>query len=124
MNILDAIDAHRAWRRRFRRMLTGDEPAPPSDWIWHDNRCELGAWMYRDGWKYVSCTSFAMSYAAHIEFHRCASAVLRAFEEGDRVRAEALMASGSAFDRASLAIEWHLRRLAGELPKVASVSVG
>lgn len=119
MNIVQAIAAHAAWKRRLRRMITGHEPCVSSDAVWHDDRCELGAWMHGDGQRLIGCDAFDEAFSSHVEFHRCAGDVVSAVEQGDRLRAEALMAAGSAFERASAAIERNLGVLADELVRSA-----
>ena len=111
---------HAECTRRLHRMFSEQEPVIPADAILRDDQCDLGGWMYGEGQQYAGCPSFAPAFAAHVVFHRRAGDIISALAQGDRQRAEALLRPGAAFDRATVALAWPLRRLASEMQPVAT----
>jgi hypothetical protein len=73
-----AIRAHQNWKDRLTLYLEGksSEDLRP-ELICHDNRCDLGKWIYSDGEKQLGqYTIFSELRAVHKMFHRQASSVI------------------------------------------------
>ncbi len=101
MNFDDAIAAHVRWKTRLRTFLDGAGETLDSATTAKDNVCDLGQWIYGPGTTYTSHAEYEQVKAEHRAFHRCAAAVVKKVEDGNRKAAEDMLAAGSSFADAS-----------------------
>lgn len=88
-----AIGAHQNWKDRLALYLDGNstEDLRP-EVICHDDRCDLGKWIYSDGQKQLSqYAMFSELRAVHKMFHQQASSVVALQQSGKHADSKALL---------------------------------
>lgn len=111
MNFDKAVEAHMAWKIRFRVAMQKREQLDEAT-IARDNCCELGKWLHGEAvFKYAQLPSYAGCVQRHAEFHREAAQVAQAINRGDHARAESLLGPSSSYSGASGAVVVALGRL-------------
>ena len=112
MKLEDAIAAHAEWKLRLRKYVDGTSTETlVAAVVCRDDQCALGKWMYGDGGRLATVAEFVDARAAHADFHRHASDVVRAIDAGDRARAASMLGAGAAFEKASMNVASSLVRL-------------
>ncbi|WP_374494232.1 methyl-accepting chemotaxis protein [Zoogloea sp.] len=86
-----AIRAHMGWKQKLRNFLAGEGEALDPAVVSRDDKCVLGCWIHGAGQRYASAPGYAQLKNKHLEFHRCAGAVIRAKQSGDGSGAERLL---------------------------------
>jgi methyl-accepting chemotaxis protein len=102
MDLQSAVNAHIAWRMRFRSAMTKKERLDAAT-IGSPAQCDLGKWLGGEGRaKYGALSEFAALLRCHEEFHRAAGRVAEAVNGGDYPKAESMLESGTPYTQASL----------------------
>ncbi|MFP5519879.1 MAG: methyl-accepting chemotaxis protein [Bdellovibrionia bacterium] len=115
-NFEDAVQAHLKWKGRLRNFISGmSDEKLQSQHVCKDNNCALGKWIYGEGKNYSSLSSYAVLRSEHANFHVAAGEVLKAFEGGDVMTANRLLAEGSKFDRHTRMTVEAIQNLQGEI---------
>lgn len=115
MNFDSAIEAHMAWKIKFRVAMQKREQLDEAA-IARDNCCELGKWLHGEAaLRYAQLPSYAGCVQRHAEFHREAAQVAHAINLGDFGRAESLLGPSSTYSGASGAVVVALGRLRREV---------
>ena len=117
MNFDEARQKHADWRVKFRNAITKKETLDPAA-IAKDDRCDLGKWLHGEAKKkYSALPAYAECVKHHAHFHVEASKVAERINAAKYDEAQALLAMGSGFSRASASIGTALdqmERAAGE----------
>lgn len=119
MNFDAAIEAHVAWKIKFRVAMQSHQQLDEAT-IARDNCCELGKWLH--GEAVVKCAqlpAYTSCVQRHAEFHREAAQVAHAINRGDFARAETLLAHNSTYSGASGAVVVALGKLRREVEAAA-----
>ncbi len=95
LDIDAAIAGHEKYRLRLQDMVTGrSQEVMRPERICHDDRCDLGRWLYGTGKVRLGhFPAFDMLVARHRYFHQQAADVVIAYQGGDQQRAEQLLNS-------------------------------
>lgn len=105
------IAAHRDWRRRLLAYIDGKSTETLDEHlICHDNRCELGQWIYGNGGKFYGDQAlFQALIDEHAAFHRSAGDVVGLFKrQGEKSARRAL---NGEFDLHSMHVVSSLEQL-------------
>lgn len=94
MNFDEAVAAHVKWKTRLRMFINGGTEKLDSAVVSKDNACDLGKWIYGEATRYKSNPSYDVLRTEHANFHRCAAAVVKKMESGDKAGAETLLETG------------------------------
>lgn len=110
--ILKAIAAHGQWKQRLRdAAATGKSEFRP-EVVKTDNACDLGKWIYGEAKaKLPGDPRVEEVRKLHAEFHQHAAQVLSLALLGKKAEAEAAMALGSPYSKASTALVNALKKL-------------
>jgi methyl-accepting chemotaxis protein len=96
-----AIEAHRQWKVRLRKAISGHEKLD-TDVICRDDQCPLGKWIHGPGaTQWGHRPAFVDLLGKHAEFHQTAGAVASKINAGQFSEAERLIGSGSQFAQVS-----------------------
>ena len=115
MNFDTAVEAHMAWKIKFRVAMTNRQQLDEAT-IGRDNCCELGKWLHGEAaLRYAQLPSYAGCVQRHAEFHRQAAQVAQAINRSDFARAESLLGPTSTYSGASGAVVVALGRLRREV---------
>ena len=110
-----AIAAHREWKIKLRKAISGKEKLD-AEKICRDDQCPLGKWVHGPGGqRWSSKPVFVELVARHAEFHQAAGAVARKINAGQYSDADRLIGSGSDFARISTEVSTILTRAKREL---------
>jgi methyl-accepting chemotaxis protein len=90
------IDAHRQWKVRLRDAIENHEKLD-ADTLSRDDCCPLGKWIYGDGQRLSSRTSFTDLVERHRQFHRVAGDVAKLVNQRSYRAAEEALAPHTAF---------------------------
>jgi methyl-accepting chemotaxis protein len=105
-----AIEAHRAWKIRLRKGISGEEKLDVET-ICRDDKCPLGQWIHgAGGQRWGSKPGFVELMEKHAEFHQTAGDVARKINGGHKAEAERLIGSGSRFAQVSTEVSTLLAR--------------
>ncbi len=115
MDFDSAIDVHSKWKVRLRAVIAGNDKLDPAR-ISTDDSCDLGCWIHGEGKKFANSPLYTVLRAEHARFHQCAAKVVSESNSGNRAAAEALMAAGGEFARASQATVSAIRKMKSEFP--------
>ena len=110
-----AVDAHTRWKTRLRVMLDGGGEKLDRVQVAKDYACDLGKWIHGPGDKHKNLPTYRSLKESHAKFHRCASEVVKKYQEGDKPGAEKMLAAGGAFLAASSATVSAIRTLEKDL---------
>jgi hypothetical protein len=111
MTSKDAISAHVNWKLRIHALLSGklpDKLDPVT--IARDNVCDLGKWIHGNAKDLVPGPVYADLKAAHADFHREASRIVREVYAGRPIGMEAIDAD-SPFGKLTTRVVGILSRL-------------
>jgi hypothetical protein len=91
-----AIASHEKWRLQLQDMVNGrSHEVMRAERICHDDRCDLGRWLYGTGRVRLGhYPAFDMLVARHQYFHQLAADVVQAHQAGDQQKAVQLLNSG------------------------------
>ena len=119
MNFDTAIEAHMAWKIKFRVAMQNRQQLDEAT-IARDNCCDLGKWLHGEAvFKYAQLSSYAACVQQHAKFHQEAAQVARAINKGEFARAETLLAHNSTYSGASGAVVVALGKLRREVEATA-----
>ena len=104
MNFDDAVKAHTAWKMKLSGYLNKPDGSLKAAEVECDNRCDLGKWIYGEGVKYNAQPDFTTLKTEHTKFHKCAAAVVRKADSGQKVTEEVALGGASEFSKASSAV--------------------
>jgi methyl-accepting chemotaxis protein len=111
MNFDEARQKHAEWRVKFRSAITKKETLDPAA-IAKDDRCDLGKWLHGEAKaRYSALPAYSECVQRHAHFHVEASKVAEQINAAKYEEAQALLAMGSAFSKASASIGTALDRL-------------
>lgn len=98
------IGAHRQWRQRLTGFIDGSNTEHlDENVVCHDNRCDLGKWIYSNGQKfYGDLPTFRQIVQDHAQFHRCAGQVIHSHKNEGPQAARKLL--NSDFDYYSVKV--------------------
>jgi methyl-accepting chemotaxis protein len=96
-----AVEAHRAWKVKFRSAIAKKEKLDAAT-IARDDCCPIGKWLHGDGRaRWGTRPAFTDLLAKHRDFHAAAGEVAQAINRGAYAQAEQMIGSGSRFSEAS-----------------------
>ena len=104
MNFDDAIKAHSDWKMKLSIYLNKPDGSLKAADAEVDNKCALGQWIYGEGTKYHSAPEYSVLKTEHAKFHKCAGAVIRKADSGQKVAEEVAIGGKSEFATASSAV--------------------
>lgn len=104
MNFDDAIKAHSDWKLKLSVYINKPDGSLKAADAELDNKCALGQWICGEGSKYSTAQEYAVLKAEHTKFHKCAGAVIRKADSGQKVAEEVALGSNSEFAAASSAV--------------------
>ena len=104
LDIDAAIAGHEKYRLRLQDMVTGrSQEVMRPERICHDDRCDLGRWLYGTGrLRLGHYPAFGMLVARHKYFHQQAAEVVTLFQAGEQQKAVQLLNSSCRQDRKSV----------------------
>lgn len=119
MNFDNAVEAHLAWKIKFRVAMQNRQQLDEAT-IGRDDCCDLGKWLHGEGAvRHGGLPSHAPCLQRHAEFHREAAQVAHTINRGDFARAEALLGPTSSYSGASGAVVLMLGKLRREIGESA-----
>lgn len=104
MNFDDSIRAHSDWKMKLSVYVSKPDGSLKAVEAEQDNKCALGQWIYGEGMKYSAEPEFSTLKAEHTKFHKCAAAVIRKADSGQKVSEEIAIGGKSEFASASSAV--------------------
>ncbi len=114
MDLEQAIEKHAEWKLKLRLALTRREHLDVES-VAHDDRCDLGRWLYGDGQKHFgTLLSFGDCLRKHADFHLEAARVARAINDGRYDEAEAMLNGTGPYASASSSVGVAIMRLRKE----------
>lgn len=124
--IEQALDAHAAWRKRFKDFLNG-RGAFDAATAGANDQCQFGQWLNREGYRLMPSELYDDIRAAHDEFHRVAGAIVQKIKDKQFAAARQDLAGDGAFNHASERLTGYLlkatlRAPAAAAPKEASAA--
>ena len=106
-----AIQDHTAWRKDFHDAISSGRPLDAAS-IAVDTSCALGKWLDNQAWQaYRQLDSYRNCLVVHIEFHLEAAKVARAINEKRYNEALRMLARGTDYSEASIALGIAITRL-------------
>ncbi len=103
MGFDEAVSAHTAWKREFRRCLAkNDGRVRPANLSVY--QCELGRWIYGEGENYSSLPEYETLKSEHVRFHGIAAELVNKANSGESIDAEMEPCCNSEFSKSSSAI--------------------
>lgn len=99
-DIEHAIQAHGAWKTRFRDYLSG-KTAIDLNAVGETNCCKLGQWLEQEGRKLLPQKNHEEISRLHAEFHQVAAEVTRKIKQKDFAGARKDLAPDGIFNQAS-----------------------
>lgn len=95
-----AIETHVQWKLEFKKNLE-EGSGQDIKTIMNCHACDLGSWIYGEGYRYNRLPSFESMCTAHERFHRIAAEVVRYSNAGDKEKAKNLLSPEGAFSQTS-----------------------
>jgi len=109
-----AVKAHADWKVKLRAAIARHDTLDARS-ISRDNVCPLGQWLHGDAKQELGDSPmFRDVLAKHATFHRCAGDVALAINSEKFAEAEAMLANGTPFARASMDVSVALTKLRKE----------
>jgi Chemoreceptor zinc-binding domain len=99
-DIEDAIQAHGAWKTKFRDYLSG-KTAIDLDTVGESDCCKLGKWLEQEGRKLLPQKNHEEICKLHAKFHQAAAEVTRKIKQKDFAGARQHLAPDGVFNLAS-----------------------
>ncbi len=93
LKLKDILDSHRQWKENLMSILEGETiKAVDIAAIAQDHLCIQGKWLYGPGKEfYADLSEYKKACQAHTEFHRIASDVVKAYQNGNTKMALGLL---------------------------------
>lgn len=98
--IEQALDAHAAWRKRFRDFLNGRGSFNTAT-VGASDQCQFGQWLNREGGRLMPSSLHGDIRAAHDEFHRVAAGIIQNIKDKQFAEARQALGPEGAFNGAS-----------------------
>lgn len=117
--IEQALEAHAAWRKRFRDYLNGRGSFDVES-VGANDQCQFGKWLNREGGRLMPTSLHADIRSAHDEFHRVAAGVVQKIKDRQFAEARHDLAADGPFNRASETLRCHLLKASLREPGSAS----
>lgn len=95
-----ALQAHAAWRKRFKDFLAG-HTAFDIDAVAATDQCDFGRWLARDGHRLIPGELCDSIHTAHADFHRVAGTIVARIKQKQFEAAHRDLAADGAFNQAS-----------------------
>lgn len=95
-----ALQAHAAWRKRFKDFLSG-HAAFDIDAVSATDRCDFGRWLDREGYRLMPSDLHGRIREAHGEFHRVAAGIIESIKQRHFDEAHRDIAPEGALNQAS-----------------------
>jgi hypothetical protein len=95
-----ALEAHAAWRRKFRDYLSG-RASFDADSAGANDQCQFGKWLNREGHRLMPSDLHDQIRAAHDEFHRIAGGIVKKIKDKQFDAARLDLAPDGPFNHAS-----------------------
>jgi len=108
MDFDEAIKAHSGWKMKLAAYLAKPDGSLKAATVEPDNNCALGKWIYAEGARLSAQPEFITLKAEHARFHKCAAAVIRKADTGQKVAEEIAVGANSDFGKASSAVVFAL----------------
>ena len=99
--IEQALEAHAAWRKRFRDFLSGHASFDVAS-VGATDQCQFGKWLNHEGEHLLPTELHDDIRAAHDEFHRIAASILQKIRDKQFAAAHGDLAPDGAFNQASV----------------------
>ena len=100
----EAIREHTEWRRKFCCAISTHQSLEVAS-ISQDSACALGKWLRDDAWQaYRGLDGYLPCLDAHSAFHLEAAKVARAIDDKSFYEARLMLASGSDYSKAAIAL--------------------
>lgn len=100
IEIEQALEAHAAWRKRFKDYLSG-KAAFDAALVGDSHRCQFGDWLDHEGHRLMPEKRRLEIQDAHDEFHQVAAAIVRKIHEKQFAQAKQDLAADGPLNRAS-----------------------
>lgn len=114
MDLDNALQAHAAWKTKFRAAMTRREKLDAAT-IGKDNCCDFGKWLHGDARKqYATLASYQECVKGHAAFHVQAAQVASTINAGQYEQAEKAIGNGTPFANASNVVGAAIMRLKKE----------
>jgi len=111
IDLMEAVRDHTEWRRRFRNAMAMQETLDAAP-IAQDTSCALGQWLHQDAvHRFRHLDTYWACLDAHAAFHLQAARVAHLINEKRYYAAEKMLAGGTAFSEASMAVGLAIIRL-------------
>ena len=104
MNFDDAIKAHSDWKMKLSLYVNKPDGSLKAADAEQDNKCALGQWIYGEGATHSTKPEFTILKTEHNKFHKCAGAVIRKADSGQKVSEEIAIGGKSEFASASSSV--------------------
>lgn len=114
-DIEQAIQAHGAWKAKFRDCLSGKAAFDLAS-IDDTHACELGRWLAQEGRWLLPEKNHDEICKLHAEFHHAVGAVIRKIQQKDFSAARHDLGREGAFDLAGRALTSALRKATPQAP--------
>lgn len=98
--IEQALDAHAAWRKRFKDFLNGRGSFDIAV-VGANDQCQFGQWLNREGSRLMPSNLHGETRAVHDEFHRVAAGIVQKIKDKQFAEARKDLAADGALNRAS-----------------------
>ncbi len=98
--IEQALEAHAAWRKRFKDFLSG-RGAFDAATAGANDQCQFGKWLNHEGYRLMPTELYGDIRAAHDEFHRVAGGIVQKIKDKQFAAARQDLAVDGAFNLAS-----------------------
>jgi hypothetical protein len=110
-DILDAIEAHGAWKARFRDFLVG-KTGLDLGILADPDACKLGHWLENEGRHLLNAIEHEEITQLHADFHRVTDEIVKSIKPKEFTAARKALAPGGDFARASKTLTVRLRKAA------------
>ncbi len=111
MNLDEALSKDEELKTKFQNAVTAKAPLDAVI-IGKTDRCVLGNWLYGEGErKYQFLKGYKPCVEAHAAFHLQAGKVVRQINGGEYEDAQAMIADGSAYSKAFVALDAAVKQL-------------
>ncbi|MBU0751473.1 MAG: CZB domain-containing protein [Gammaproteobacteria bacterium] len=102
-----AIEAHAAWRKRFKDFLNGRGSFDAAT-VGANDQCQFGKWLNNEGYRLMPSTVHDDIRTAHDEFHRVAAGIVQKIKDKKFAEAGQDLAPDGAFNEVSKRLTGHL----------------
>lgn len=114
-----ALQAHAAWRERFKNILNGRAPFDLQE-INASNQCTLGKWLINEGQRMIPCELYDEICTVHQKFHHIAAEIIQKIKDKRYVEAHADISLEGPLNLTSMKLRSLLVKLSFKEPPLVS----